>query len=687
MRRPQQFVPVFLLAFVMLLFAPGCDLINGNGNGNNPGEDVQLSDLAGKWMRQASNNPSADGIRLEVVGNRGTITFKAASGFSVGDVKWEDITPSEDVFIHRELGSDGNYYNGQIQMISEDELSITVENSGAGNAQTWVRDDGSNPVIQPTVLECNFFTTERTLTNTDAAVDYVVPNNCVMDITAPLTIEPGVVIEFEENAGLGIYDQGTITVVGTESQPIILKGKEAIAGYWRGIHLETNSINNRFDYAQISDAGSNYVYCCNAVATLFLKDGKVSLKNTTISNGDGYGIYVRSQAEMREYENMSITTHNDYPVALSPERMNELDGTNSDYSGNSKDFVFVLSGDINGATSMSKLNVPYLFDGEVMDVTEQLFINAGVEMVMEADAGIGVFDNGSLVIDGNASDPVIIRGTSATRGVWRGIHLETNNIENRISHAQISDAGGNYVYCCNPIATIFLKDGTASIDNTSLSNGDGHGIVTAKNFSFRGFDRNTVSSHKLTAMLISMKQAGELDAESGFSGNDSNADFVEIYRDQVNVATTVNAFDVPMLLTSVIDITEGLTLSPGAVLTFENDGGLGVYDNGFLKAVGTDANKITFTSKAETAGSWRGIHIETTDNNNEITHSVVQYGAGNYVYCCNERTGILLKGGTLTLTESYIADNAGCGVFVRSGGTLTESGNTFANNTDGHICN
>ena len=120
-------------------------------------------------------------------------------------------------------------------------------------------------------------------------------------------------------------------------------------------------------------------------------------------------------------------------------------------------------------------------------------------------------------------------------------------------------------------------------------------------------------------------------------------------------------------------------------MEFSESAGLGVYDNGILKAEGTAGNPIIFNGKQNIKGYWRGIHTETPGN--RMSYVTVQHAASNYVYCCNEKAGIIVKDGDLNISNSNILDNDGCGIFVKSGATLTESGNTFSNNTDGHICN
>ncbi|MEM7368536.1 MAG: right-handed parallel beta-helix repeat-containing protein [Bacteroidota bacterium] len=652
------------------------------------GDTPDLSQLAGKWIRVESTNPSADHIRIEVIGSKGTITNKAASGFAVGDVKWQNITPSTaNQFMYEELGSDYAYYNATMVLVTPNELSLTIESSGAGNSQKWIKDDGSIVSDVATVLECNDFGVDQILLNTDAAVDYIVPNGCVIDVTANLIIEPGVVIEVEENGGFGVYDQGTFHAVGTATEPIIIRGANEAQGYWRGIHIETNSIKNKLDHVTISDAGSNYVYCCNEVASVFLKDGKLSIKNTTVSNGGAFGIYAREAATFEEYSSNRITTHKEAPLYIHMERAGELDGTASDYSGNEDDHIRIWESTVDEETTIPNMNVPYLLDGKVMDITAPLALDPGVEFIIKEDGGIGVFDGGALALNGTVSSDVKIKGQEANKGYWRGIHIETNSSKNVFTFAKISDAGANYVFCCNEKATVYLKGGRLSMQSTTLSNGAGVGMYADDDAQLVEYRQNVVTTHDLFPLYMAVERFGELDGlGSSYSGN--ARDFISILNSNVESPTTFYESNVPyQIFGFVLDIKEALSIEAGVDIAFGENGGLGVYDNGSLNAIGNADKRIKFRGEENVLGYWRGIHIETNSNNNVLSYTEIHNAGQNYVYCCNEKAAIFLKDGKARVENSYISDNSGCGIFVKPGAILTESGNTFAGNTDGHICN
>lgn len=666
-------------AVMALLFTTSCDLTNGPGENEN-----DLTRLEGSWIRIASNNPSADGIIITLTGTDGIIKDKAGSGFQNGDAKWANIeSVDSENYIYEELGSDYNYYGGTMILRSDDTLRISISSSGAGNVQKWVREGEYIPGGNTQEISGSI-STDTKLVNGPAAIDYCVVG--VLDVTAKLTIEPGTVIAFAENAGIGVYDNGALTAVGTSAEPIVLKGKSSVQGYWRGIHMETNTLDNQFDFVTISDAGSNYVYCCNEFASLYLKDGKASIKNTTIANGGSFGIYAKESVEFVSFEKNTITTHKGAPMFIHLERTGELDGTGSDYSGNDEDFVRILESSMDQETIMPANNVPYLLEGKVVDIKKALTIEAGVQIVVKENGGIGVYDDGSLNIAGTAASPVVIKGAAEVKGFWRGIHIETNSINNKFSYAQISDAGSNYIYCCNTISTIFLKGGKLEMTNSTLSNGQGYGLYANADASLAGYSQNTITSHDDLPLYMTAERFGELDGlSSSYTGN--TQDYLGMFGSDISSSTTWYPAGVPYLVEAVIDVKDPLTIEPGTEIAFTEQGGLGIYDQGSLNAEGTAVDNIIFRGLQSTQGYWRGIHTETNSNSNVLRHVEIAGAGSNYVYCCNEKANLFVKSGKMTVENSKITESGGCGIVVRAAATLTESGNTFFNNTDGDICN
>ncbi|MEO0603855.1 MAG: hypothetical protein AAF211_20635, partial [Myxococcota bacterium] len=644
-------------------------------------ELADLAELEGTWVRVESNNPANDFMKVEVVGDAGTIVDASSSSFSENEVKWQAITPSGPAsFSYLELGSDRGRYDATLTIVSEDELEIAVGNSGAGNTQKWWRDDGTIVDTSAQVLDCSI-DTDTVLRAGPAPVDYIA--SCVVDVTAMLTIEPGVVIEFESDAGLGVYDNGFLNAEGTAEAPIVFRGLRDERGFWRGVHTEADTV---LEHVSVENAGSNYVYCCNEAAAVFAKDGRLSMESTTIRDSGALGLALRNGVTLTRYGQNTITGSVDAPVRADFELAGNFDGLGSDYTGNDVDFIELATTRVDRATTLPPANVPYRVEDGVVDVTDALRIEAGVEIHMQADAGIGVFDGGSLDLAGSAGQPVVIRGAQAVRGFWRGIHVETNSLSNRFSYAEIAHTGSDYVYCCNDIAAVYLKGGRLSISDSILSEGSSYGVYANADAQLQ-FDRNTIRTHSEAPLYLAAERAGELDGlGSTYENNGEN--YVRIFNSDVSQTTFWPRNAVPYLIGQfVVDVTEGLSIEPGAEVVFEENAGIGVYNNGSLNAVGSASAPIVFRGRQDVPGFWRGIHTETTSVLNEISHGTIQNAGSNYVYCCNVSAGLLVRRGTMNLNQSTIADNDGCGVSVNSSATLTESGNTFANNEDGNICN
>jgi len=650
-------------------------------------EPSALDKLQGEWVRTDGNNPTNNGMELDVSGDEATVTDPAASNYPVGAAKWRNITTlNQSTFSHEELGSDGTYYDGTITLVNDSTINLTVASTGSGNIQVWERprESGVGPSVTQT-LACNTFRNDTILPNGPADIDYLV--TCVMDVEGEVVIEPGTVIAFEENGGIGVYGSGSFNATGTASQPIIFRGEIQEKGFWRGIHFESNNSKNALENVVIEDAGSNYVYCCGDPASLTHEDGQLSLRNVTIRNGKGIGLILLKEGELNDYQNINITTHDEYPVGASLVRVNELDGMNSDYTGNAEDFIFIYGTAVNQDVTVSKVNVPYFFESDIYDVTEALIINEGVEIVMDLDVGIGVYSTGYMSINGTASEKVIIRGNLSERGHWRGIHIESNNSRNKIDHAVISDAGNNYVYCCGDAASITLdKAGQGSVTNTEISNGAGYGIIASGDFSLNDYSNNTITTHDEEPLYIAVERIGELDGlGSDYTGNEK--DFLRLRNMDVDDDIVWQKTNVPYLIGNfVIDVIARIDIEAGTHIVAEAGAGIGVYNNGILNIGGTAAEPVMIEGKEDVQGYWRGIHTQTNSSSNQITYTTIANAGSNYVYCCNAPAGLYVESGQMTIENSTIRDSGGCGIGSGNSATVVDTNNTFSNNANGDVC-
>lgn len=304
----------------------------------------------------------------------------------------------------------------------------------------------------PIELDCDFFSEDRILVDDpDADVDYII--SCMMRVNGEITVEPGVVIEFKQGAGINVEPSGSepssFSAVGTSARPIIFRGVKNEKAYWTGIRFRnTSSSKNELTHVKIEDAGNDKKYGQNWSGAVILGAYSPHLKmtNTTISNSK-YGINVADKTATLTFKNNTLT-NNEMPVKTHPNQLIVFDGT-STYSGNTNDYVFIdaYATGIERDGTWHKIDVPYKLEADFsaghggMGVWANLSMEAGVEVIMTSKSKITVNSGGSLAMNGTSANKIIFRGEQDVAGYWEAIRYNTSNPLNKMSHVDIHNGG------------------------------------------------------------------------------------------------------------------------------------------------------------------------------------------------------------------------------------------------------
>ncbi|WP_375579249.1 PKD domain-containing protein [Marivirga tractuosa] len=134
---------------------------------------------------------------------------------------------------------------------------------------------------------------ENDITWKNVGAPILVDGEIVID--GNLTIEPGVVLEFEADEGFRI--NGSMNAVGTDSERIVFTGKTKTAGAWKGIQFfATGNVGNKLQFVDISYGGSTEysVEKANLNVQDFTIDSFVDVQDCRITNSAGYGIAIAS---------------------------------------------------------------------------------------------------------------------------------------------------------------------------------------------------------------------------------------------------------------------------------------------------------------------------------------------------------------------------------------------------------
>ncbi|TYB75904.1 hypothetical protein [Bizionia myxarmorum] len=312
-----------------------------------------------------------------------------------------------------------------------------------------------DPVLQldpPIVLDCDYFNEDRILTNNpNAAVDYVI--TCIMLVKGNIKVEPGVVIEFEQEAGINVFQDGAVanvsfSAVGTLNNPIVFRGKSNEKGFWTGIRFRAAaSVKNELKHVVLKDAGHPWWGVDNSGGVIVEAwSPKLKITNSTISNCKNFGINIDEENLELAFSNNTVT-NNDIPVKTHPNHLGALDATNS-YTGNSNDFIFVngYATGINRDLTWHKINVPYKLKADFTAgggfyISEDVVVEAGVEIIMTANSSMRVRSTGSLAMNGESTDKILIRGEQNVAGYWTNITYASTNPLNKMSFLEIRNGG------------------------------------------------------------------------------------------------------------------------------------------------------------------------------------------------------------------------------------------------------
>jgi hypothetical protein len=128
---------------------------------------------------------------------------------------------------------------------------------------------------------------DRTLSNIcPNGVDYIIATDNIYEVTANLTIEAGVSIEFVDGAGLAIEETESFNALGNAQDPILLQGvNENAIGSWRGIIIYSDKTANALDYVTIKGAGGDPFNSNGEQGSLVVyADPNLSRSNITYNN-------------------------------------------------------------------------------------------------------------------------------------------------------------------------------------------------------------------------------------------------------------------------------------------------------------------------------------------------------------------------------------------------------------------
>lgn len=549
-----------------------------------------------------------------------------------------------------------------------DEVTITAEEEGQTGNDFEINTD----IEQPRVLTDRF--------EDPTMPDYVVTTG--VKVHALLTVEPNVVVAFQQNASLTVEDAGGIRAEGTADERIVFRGIQSAPGYWGGIIIRTNSMDNVLDYVDVTHGGMDYGNLM--VGYLAADNARVTVRNSTFSHSANYGIWVEDGGRFRAFENNTVSNNHDAPLYAPLNSIGVLDASttmNDNGSTSSKNYVQLYGQDVDEAMTWPALNgTPYLIEGMVK-VDQNVLIEAGANFLMGQSASIYVEGGASITAIGTGDKRIEFRGVQASRGYWEGIVVRTNSVGNVFDYVDILHGGSSYGSLT--VGYLAADNARVKLTNSTIGESANYGIWIEDNGRFAEFGSNVITGNSDGAIYAPLAAIDALDSESMYGGNDKNE--VRVYGQTLDEeATWANLTDAVYMFEGTFRITAPVTIEAGADFRFASNASLWIDEGGSLKAIGTSTEQITFQGAEASPGYWFGIIFRSNSQNNVLEHVIVSEGGRDYGnvtvgYQSADRAVVQIRNSTLRNSAHY-------GAYVMSSNaTYTPTNVVYADNAEGDV--
>ena len=563
-----------------------------------------------------------------------------------------------------------------------------------------------------------------------------------------LTVEAGAEVLFESGAGLHVY--GALRAVGTAAQPITFTTSSTTPapGQWEGIFFEPESDDGRnlLEYVTVSYAGWSVSWCNNHCrnTAIGVCDASPTIRHATISHS-GNGLWASqsqlalSDSVLRQNAYSGVELYADSAGVFTPTLTGNTFVSNTyraivvryadggglpTLSGNSA----FGNGGHDGVAVMDRLGYSTTFPSGYdlpLVVVEYLGVNSGVELTVEAGAEVlfdsytGLYVHGALRAVGTAAQPITFTTSSTLPlpGQWQGIFFEPDSDDGRnlLEHVTVSYAGGEVNWCSKWCHTaIGVCDASPTIRHATIFHSAGNGLWASQSQlalsdsvlrqnAYSGVELyadsagvftptltgNTFVSNTYRAIVVRYADGGGLPTLSGNSAFGNGGHDGVAVMDRLGYSTTFpSGYDLPLVVVEYLGVNSGveLTVEAGAEVLFESGAGLHVY--GALRAVGTAAQPITFTTSSTTPapGQWEGIFFEpeSDDGRNLLEYVTVSYAGGGQVNWCGNwcNTAIGVCDASPTIRHTTVRYSLGDGIWIGDNSNVDIRNCTIEDNGD-----
>ncbi|PSR03486.1 MAG: hypothetical protein BRD50_05825, partial [Bacteroidetes bacterium SW_11_45_7] len=261
-------------------------------NSNNPKnvlENVQLSNGGGDsfWnnaMVFVNNNNNA---QLKVTNT----TFSQSKGYG----------------LYAQDGTElNNFSNNTFSNNGKEGLRITADLIDFLDTETTYNNNNDKPYI----LVNDNGSIEKNQTWRNTSSPYLIKGD--VDVNAQVTVQAGTNVRMGSGSEIHVNQGAAFNAEGTSSDKITFKGKTETGGFWRVIEINSNNPENVFRNVEFHHGGSDDFWDHSTIYVNDNNNGSLDMKNSTIRQSGGWGMYVQSNANVTPSDSTSMVSQNTF---------------------------------------------------------------------------------------------------------------------------------------------------------------------------------------------------------------------------------------------------------------------------------------------------------------------------------------------------------------------------------------
>lgn len=285
---------------------------------------------------------------------------------------------------------------------------------------------------------------------------------------------------------------------------------------------------------------------------------------------------------------------------------------------------------------------------KTLEVSKELIIEEGVEIIFEEACGISIRDSGIIKINGSSQNPVKLRNKNES-GRWKGIHI-SSPLDNQFKHVEINGAG---LLGDNNAAVEISSTGQLTMEACKISdNGNASAVLIAENAICSL--NSCVLSGNYFPIQMDLYAKVQL-AKCIFDGNQYNMIKVRNQDGNSLVAyrmLNIKNYGLPYFYTSSLLVSEYMvSIDAGTTLLFDRGQGINTISskiNALMLQVNGSSTKPVFFGSFHSGPNdrWRGITL--TGGMHKF-----HYATFDYAYTGNKNIGTLSNYGYANIDCKY----------------------------------